>query len=317
VKEGKPSETALLILRSTVLLARDPWLSVLVPPAMAEVCRRFLAEVDPAWLAALRWRAAAWGPVRAAAFFLERFVIPGISLHYAVRKRFLEDAARQALAQGAGQVVVLGAGLDTLALRLHREYPLALFVESDHPATQAVKRRALERWGELDPVDPNLVLVTLDLARTRPQEVLAALPQYHEDADTFFLAEGLTMYLQPEEMDALFAFAREHAGPGSRFAFTFMEPQADGKVNFPEASPLVRRWLERVGEPFTWGLRRQDLPAWLAARGFEMMDLAGADELRQRYLAPAGLADRKLAAGEHVCVARRHARLRSDLTAAQ
>lgn len=302
MREDRPSETALLILRSAVLLARDPRLCVLVPPATAEACRRFLEEVDPAWLAALRWRAAAWSPVRAAAFFLERFVIPGISLHYAVRKRFLEDAARQALAQGAGQVVVLGAGLDTLALRLHREYPLALFVESDHPATQAVKRRALARWGELD---PNLVLVTLDLARTRPQEVLAALPQYREDADTFFLAEGLTMYLQPEEMDALFAFAREHAGPGSRFAFTFLEPQADGRVNFPEASLFVRRWLERVGEPFTWGIRRQDLPAWLAARGFEMMDLAGADELRQRYLAPAGLAGRKLAVGEYVCVARR------------
>lgn len=302
MREDKPSETALLILRSTILISRDPQLSMLVPPAMAEAARRFMEEIEPAWLAALRWRTAAWGPVRGLAFFLERFVIPGIALHYVVRKRFLEDAARQALAAGARQLVVLGAGLDTLTLRLHREYPQVLFVESDHPATQAVKRRALTRWGELD---PNLALVTLDLARTRPREVLAALPQYREDADTFFLAEGLTMYLQPEEMDALLAFAREHAGPGSRFAFTFMEPQADGKVNFPEASPLVRRWLERVGEPFTWGIRCQDLPAWLAARGFEMLDLAGADELRQRYLAPAGLAGRKLAVGEYVCVARR------------
>jgi methyltransferase (TIGR00027 family) len=302
VREDRPSETALLILRSTILLARDPQLTVLVPPATAEACRRFLEEIEPAWLAALHWRAAAWSPVRGLAFFLERFVIPGISVHYAVRKRFLEEAARQAIAAGARQLVVLGAGLDTLALRLHREFPEVLFVECDHPATQAVKRRALARWGELD---PNLVLVTLDLARSRPQEVLAALPQYREDADTFFLAEGLTMYLQPGEMDALFAFARDYAGPGSRFAFTFMEPQADGKVNFPEASPFVRRWLERVGEPFTWGIHRQDLPAWLAARGFEMMDLAGAGELRQRYLAPAGLAGRKLAVGEYVALARR------------
>ncbi len=302
MRKDKPSETALLILRSTLLLGRDPRLSGLVPPAAVEACRRFLEEIDPAWLAAWRWQTAGWRPMRAVAFFLERFVIPGISLHYGVRKRFLEEAARQALGAGASQLVVLGAGLDTLALRLHREYPQVLFIESDHPATQAVKRRALARWGELD---PNLVLVTLDLARTGPQEVLTALPQYQEEADTFFLAEGLTMYLQPGEMDALFAFARDHAGPGSRFAFTFMEPQADGKINFPEASPFVRRWLERVGEPFTWGIRRQELPAWLAARGFELMDLAGAEELRQRYLAPAGLADRKLAVGEYVALALR------------
>jgi O-methyltransferase involved in polyketide biosynthesis len=173
VREGRPSQTALLILRSTVLLARDPHLSVLVPPGVAEACRRFLEEVDPAWLAGLRWRAAAWAPVRAAAFLLERSVIPGITLHYAVRKRFLEDAARAALADGATQLVVLGAGFDTLALRLHREMPGVRFVESDHPATQGLKRRALARWGELG---ANLELVTLDLTRATPREALAALP---------------------------------------------------------------------------------------------------------------------------------------------
>ena len=254
MREGRPSQTALLILRSTVLLARDPRLSVLVPPGAAEACRRFLEEVDPAWLAALRWRAAAWAPVRAAAFFLERFVIPGITLHYAVRKRWIEEAARAALAEGAAQMVVLGAGFDTLALRLHRELPGVLFVESDHPATQSLKRRALARWGELD---PNLELVTLDLTRATPREALAALPGYDEGADTFLIAEGLTMYLQAGQMDAIFAFLREHAGAGSRIAFTFMEPRADGRIDFPAASRLVRRWLAMVGEPFTWGIRRQ------------------------------------------------------------
>ena len=112
------------------------------------------------------------------------------------------------------------------------------------------------------------------------------------------------MYLQAGEMDALFAFLREHAGAGSRFVFTFMEPQADGRINFPGASPFVRPWLEKVGEPFTWGIRRQHLPAYLAERGFELLDLAGAEELRQRYLSPLGLASRELAVGEYIALAR-------------
>ncbi len=304
MKEGRPSTTALLILRSTILLARDPRASALAPPEAVEAARRFLEEIDPAWLAHLRWRAAGSSLVRSAAFFLERFVIPGISLHYAVRKRYIEDAARQALADGARharQLLVLGAGFDSLALRLHRELPDVLCVETDHPATQAAKRRALARWGELG---GNLKLVTLDLARSAPREVLAALPEYREEADTFLIAEGLTMYLQAGEMDALFAFLREHAGAGSRFAFTFLEPQADGRINFPGASPFVRPWLEKVGEPFTWGIGRRHLPAYLAERGFELLDLAGAAELRQRYLSPLGLAGRELAVGEYVCLAR-------------
>jgi O-methyltransferase involved in polyketide biosynthesis len=107
-------------------------------------------------------------------------------------------------------------------------------------------------------------------------------------------------------MDGIFSFLREHTGPGSRFAFTFMEPQADGRLDFPGSSPLVRPWLRRVGEPFTWGLPRAELPAYLEARGFSLAELAGAETLRERYLTPAGLARRRLAAGEWVAVAARH-----------
>jgi len=298
VRKNRPSQTAILIARSTYMLSRDPDLSRLIPPGAGEACRRFL-EAAGLPRRQLEMADRAW--FRSFALFSERFAIPGVSLHYAARKRWLEEAARQALADGIAQVVVLGAGLDTLALRLHRELPGVLFVETDHPATQEVKRRALALWGELD---ANLKLAALDLAHARPEEVLAALPEYRPEADALFIAEGLTMYLQPEEMDAFFAFLRRHAGPGSRFAFTFMEPQADGRVNFPSATPLVRPWLALVGEPFTWGVRRQDLPRYLEERGFALTELAGADELRQRYLAPAGLAERRLAVGEYLALAR-------------
>lgn len=299
MRSHRPSQTALLIARSTYLLSRDPRLSRLVPPGAGEACRRFL---EAAGTSPLQLRLADREWFRAFALFSERFAIPGVSLHYAARKRWLEDATRQALAEGIAQVVVLGAGLDTLALRLHREFPGVLFVETDHPATQEVKRRALALWGELD---ANLRLAALDLAHAQPEEVLAALPEYRPEADAMFIAEGLTMYLQPPEMDAIFAFLRRHAGAGSRFAFTFIEPQADGTLNFPSATPFVRPWLALVGEPFTWGVKRRDLPQYLAERGFALEDLAGAEELRRRYLVPAGLADRRLAVGEYLALARR------------
>ena len=60
-----------------------------------------------------------------------------------------------------------------------------------------------------------------------------------------------------------------------------------------------------MGEPFTWGIRREDLPRYLEERCFALAELAGADELRERYLIPAGLADRRLAVGEYLALARR------------
>lgn len=301
MREERPSETALLIARAMLFLSRDPHTSPLVPPEAAEAYRWFLESADPrgARLAALSGGCA---PLRGLAYWAEGFVIPGIMLHYAARKLFLEDAARAALAAGATQAVVLGAGLDTLALRLHRERPDVLFVECDHPATQRLKRRAFEAHRR---IGTNLRLVELDLARRTLEETLLAVSGYSPAADTLLIAEGLTMYLQPAALDGLFAFLRDHAGPGSRFAFTFMEPQADGRIEFPRSGRLVAPWLRRVGEPFTWGVRRADLPAYLAERGFSLAELVGADTLRERHLAPAGLAGRRLAVGEWVAVAAR------------
>src|SRR5580658_4980794 len=52
----------------------------------------------------------------------------------AVRTRFAEDALAAAVARGARQLVVLGAGLDTYAYRSPFGKRLRIF-EVDHPAT--------------------------------------------------------------------------------------------------------------------------------------------------------------------------------------
>src|SRR5436305_1327182 len=61
-----------------------------------------------------------------------------LRLFLAVRSRFAEDALRTAVSRGVSQVVVLGAGLDTFALR--NPFPQLRVFEVDHPATQEWKR---------------------------------------------------------------------------------------------------------------------------------------------------------------------------------
>ena len=63
---------------------------------------------------------------------IERITIPGILLHYALRKKCIAKLARSALANGGTQVVVIGAGFDPLSSELQREFPTALFWEIDH-----------------------------------------------------------------------------------------------------------------------------------------------------------------------------------------
>ena len=120
MRANRPSSTATLIAAATVLLARHPKLGHLVPAGAAEICARCLQGF---WSVAPRLRWLAWAG--------ERATIPGLMLHFILRKRWIEDAVRGALARGCRQVVVLGAGFDTLAARLAPQFPAVRFLEID------------------------------------------------------------------------------------------------------------------------------------------------------------------------------------------
>jgi methyltransferase (TIGR00027 family) len=297
VKEDKPSATAYLIARSTFFLSLDPLLSPFVPERSAELSRRFVGT---------RSRYARFidaivnsKPLRPLAAALERATLPGIKLHYALRKRYLEEVAREALRDGFRQVVVIGAGFDTLALRLHEAFADTKFFEIDHPATQRVKKRVVE-----NPHAPhsNLKFISLDLAHGNLESSLLSASDYQPERDTLFLAEGLLMYLAPAEIDLILQFIRSHSGANSRLAFTFMEMQENGRIGFRQSSRVVDIWLRLRGESFKWGSRRNEIGDYLAARGFIVHQVVTSEMLRQKYLADARFRNLTLADGECICV---------------
>jgi O-methyltransferase involved in polyketide biosynthesis len=155
VRADRPSTTARLIAAATVFLSRDPRYRDLVPAGAAELCARFVS-VEAVSRAPLSW----------AVWLAERATVPGLMLHFMLRKRFIEDSVRASLAAGGRQVVVIGAGFDTLGARLAAEFPQARFIEIDHPATQAAKRLAIDERGNLD-------FIAADLAEVRLQDALA------------------------------------------------------------------------------------------------------------------------------------------------
>src|SRR5262245_55478211 len=64
-------------------------------------------------------------------------------LFTAARSRIAEDSLWSAVEKGTRQVVILGAGLDTFALRNPHGTEGVRTYEVDHPATQAWKRERL------------------------------------------------------------------------------------------------------------------------------------------------------------------------------
>jgi methyltransferase (TIGR00027 family) len=298
MRDDKPSATAYLIASSIFFLSGEPQLCTLIPEQAAELSREF-AQTQPL-VPRLFDRALGSKLLRPLARFMERALIPGIKLHYVLRKRYLEEVARDAISSGIRQVVIVGAGFDTLALRLHERFPATHFFELDHPATQGIKRRVTERAGAKK---NNLHFVALDLVRQGPEESLLKHENFRPGDDTLFVAEGLLMYLAPLEVNRLFEFIRNHSGSKSLFAFTFMERQAEGRIGFRKSSRIVDTWLRLRGETFKWGMESERAGEFLAGLGFKKGETITADRLRERYLAPAHLNHLPLAEGECICTA--------------
>jgi methyltransferase (TIGR00027 family) len=167
-------------------------------------------------------------------------------------------------------VVVLGAGFDTLCAELKAASPGLGCFEIDHPATQAVKRAATPAEG--------VVYIAADLARQELAALLLAHPQFRAGASTLFVAEGLLMYVPPDAVDALFA-QMAIAAPACQVAFTWLEPQADGRPNFRGRSRLVDAWLRWRGEPFLSGMARAALSRFLADQGFALQAVKASCDL--------------------------------------
>ena len=107
------------------------------------------------------------------------------------RTALVDDAVLSAVAAGVTQVVVIGAGYDDRALRFRT--PGVRFFEVDHPATQADKRRRVERLGATGDVS----FVPVDLTSDDLGSALEAAG-HDATAATLFVGEGLMVYLERE-----------------------------------------------------------------------------------------------------------------------
>lgn len=235
--------------------------------------------------------------------------LPGLSrwiLYMQVRTRVIDDLVR---AFPGKQLVLLGAGYDCRALRLPELQDARVF-EIDHPATQAHKRRVLERLGVPSPS----TYVTWDFETQATDDLPAALAEAGHDpaAPTLTIWEGVTMYLTEPAIDATLRAIAAWSAPGSQLAMTYF---AKSRLAAPSwTTRAIAAVVSRVGEPWRFGWTPDELPDYLEDRGLVLArDVALSDAARE--LLPPALArqvddaDRRVAlaaaAPESIAVARR------------
>lgn len=206
MQPGMPSETAQYVacLRALGNLAPG------VPGFGDAVSERLL---PPGWsrrVAKARARLAGH-PGRSPYSLLDR----GMGVFCQFRTLVLDRAIAAALP--FAQLVILGAGLDSRAWRLPCLSGTRVFLV-DHPATQALLREA---GGRLPALAQDVRYVPMDFTR---DDLAARLAEAGHDAGqaTFWLWEGVVMYLSPAEVARTLGALAGLSAPDSRLALTYL-----------------------------------------------------------------------------------------------
>ncbi|XXY52156.1 SAM-dependent methyltransferase [Sorangium sp. So ce269] len=310
MRSPRPSLTASIVAALRALYTEMPEPYRLAPDPLA-------ARLVP-WPLALPARALALSAGSRAANASARAVhralglaLLGVSYHVALRTRAIDDALREAVARGASQLVVLGAGLDSRAMRLPELAGVQVF-EVDRPSTlryKADRLASLDRAGggangpggavpaaELKAA--GLARVAVDFERDRLDEALQAAG-FRPAEPAFWIWEGVTPYLTPEAIEGTLRLAAALSAPGSRIALTYgMLPDDD----LPAWSRrLIKGVFRSLGEPIRAPLTRDAMHALLAHAGFRVLSDESAVDWAARYWPP----QRGIRAVERLAVAER------------
>lgn len=196
----------------------------------------------------------------------------------ALRTSAIDDAVRQAIIDGAQQLVILGAGFDGRAWRMDELRGVRVF-EVDHIATQRDKR---SRVADLAQPNALVSFVPIDFERESLDQVLSAAG--HDRAQrTVWIWEGVVMYLTHEAMRATLQGVADRSASGSTLI-----------VNYHSAH---RRWFARlifrlIGEPMISSWSVDEMAADLTSAGFRVKADTGMLDWNARFAGGSAKVDR-------------------------
>ena len=267
---SQPSVSALNVARCRAVAAHESRTDIKGPDHLAEI---FLGEEaqmslrNPAVLAAIVQKMAA--------------VSPGGYEFFIARTAYLDAVFAQALRDDVPQIVLLGAGYDTRACRYRDLIQTTRIFELDTPVTQQHKRGLLDQAHVTIP--PQLAFVPIDFTRDDMAQTLIQAG-YRPDRQTLFIWEGVCYYLPPQTVDETFRFVRENSPAGSIICFDYMLAASDLAGRYGAQQSRAAMEAMYTAEPLQFDLAEQQVPAFLAERGFTLIEHLTAADLETRYL---------------------------------
>ena len=189
------------------------------------------------------------------------------------RTRYFDDVLDAQLARAIRQVVILGAGLDTRAVR--KQSAAVRYFEIDDPATMDLKQRCYADAS----IESGVTLIAgnyvtdglIDLLRSNGFEL---------DVPTYFIWEGNVMYM-PLATDKHILIQLKRHVKRFRLSFDYLSEPVIAKTTGDADLTILVESFEAMGAPWLSGI--DDIYSLTRELGLEVVENFTTRELYRRY----------------------------------
>lgn len=190
-----------------------------------------------------------------------------------VRTKYFDDVLSEQISQGCQQIVILGAGLDTRAVRIPAEG--VTYFEIDCEDTLELKQACLND----NRVSANATYIPGNYVKDNLIELLSH-NNFNFELPTYFLWEGNITYLNKSEIISILDTIRDRV---KRFTLS-LDYLSDRVIHRTTGYPDINEYineLEKIGAPWHSGFKNME--NFLRSLGFEQIENLSTAELYHQY----------------------------------
>ncbi len=181
-----------------------------------------------------------------------------------LRTRFIDDALNRAVHNGATQIVILGAGFDTRAYRFLDLLKRCSVIEVDSASTQEYKKRRVQ--VSLGSVPNNLTYASCNFGSDNIADVLRQAG-YREDQKTFYILEGVCMYVPEHGVRETLRLVSSLSASGSSIVLDY--PNRVGLEIMMKSAQSITTLAASWGEPWIFGVPQTNGTEFFRELGFD------------------------------------------------
>ncbi len=269
MEKNKSSKTAEGVAMSRAIESRRPERDRVIYDPYAQI---FLSKKSKKWIN---------NPIRAFLFkFLGNMKFPGFRGSIISRVRFMNECIKETFPDNFTQLVLLGAGYDMSAYCFRDILKDARIFEVDHPDTQKNKLEQIK--NKITDTPDNIVYVPVNFETDDLKESLIS-QGYSPSAQTLFICEGVTCYLEKNSVEQTLDFIVANSAKGSKLAFDFFPPDVIDGTSADRLGKALHDLVKGHGESFKFGVSANEIEDFLKDHHFAQIDHCSPSKIRDRY----------------------------------